>query len=393
MLGQIAALLHLLRYPRRSLSLAQKNMELRSRLTATESELAKVRVLERSSEDPRVINYRERQALILIPRLLSLLGENETFVIVDAGAREAERDQRWRHFPPERMEFVGFEPDKEEAARLNAAAKSAGLKNHFVAAGLWGASGTIEFEHNNIGGGSSFLAQNRKLTDRWKFENPNEARLARDIFFPINRESMSVVSLADWAKGANVGNVDFLKLNVQGGEAEILNGAGPLLDRVLGILVEVAFVESYSGRPMFVDVDALLRQRGFCFFDLLAHHYVGRAESPIAAQHLTVANGKLGQLVSSWGQLIEGHALYFRDPIMRGDGFDFERAIKLAALTEAFGQVEFAFELLHWLSKQENLVAGERLESLRQLLESATEEYQALLRSDIQAARGTHSGL
>jgi FkbM family methyltransferase len=171
--------------------------------------------------------------LILVPRLLSLLGENETFVIVDAGAREAERDQRWRPFPPERMEFVGFEPDKEEAARLNSAAESAGLKNHFVAAGLWGASGAIEFEHNNIGGGSSFLAQNRKLTDRWKFENPNEARLAREIFFPIKRESMTVVSLADWAKDANVRNVDFLKLNVQGSEAEILNGAGPLLDGIL----------------------------------------------------------------------------------------------------------------------------------------------------------------
>ncbi len=136
---------------------------------------------------------------------------------------------------------------------------------------------------------------------------------------------------------------------------------------------------------MFVDIDTLLRERGFCFFDLLAHHYVGRAESPITAQHLTVANGKLGQLVSSWGQLIEGHALYFRDPITRGDGFDFERTIKLAALTEAFGQVEFAFEVLHWLSKRENMVAGERLESLRQLLDSVTTQYQSLLRPDLRS--------
>jgi hypothetical protein len=47
---------------------------------------------------------------------------------------------------------------------------------------LWSATGAKEFEHNSLGGRSWFLPQNKKVTDRWKFENPIEARNARDIF-------------------------------------------------------------------------------------------------------------------------------------------------------------------------------------------------------------------
>ena len=131
---------------------------------------------------------------------------------------------------------------------------------------------------------------------------------------------------------------------------------------------------------MFVDIDVMLRKHGFSFFDLLAHHYVGRSESPIVAQHLTVSEGKLGQLVSSWGQLIEGHALYLRDPIADGGPLEFERTIKLAALAEAFGQVEFAFELLAWLGKRTDVAASARATELRALEASAASEYAGLQR-------------
>lgn len=386
----VRALRRPLRSAARVLNLSKietENATLRSQLSATGQELAQARTqidqLRHGAafqETQQQIEYRERRKLFLIPRLLELLGKEERFVIVDAGAREVERDPRWRPFPPERLEFVGFEPDKDEATRLNLLAEKEGLKRHFVAAGLWGTSGTLDFEHNNIGGGSSFLPQNRQVTDRWKFENPHETSLARDIFFPIRREPMTVVNLMDWAKTSGIDHVDFLKLNVQGGEKEILLGAGSLLDGILGILVEVAFVESYRERPMFVDIDVLLRERGFVFFDLLAHHYIGRAASPIAAQHLTIASGKLSRLVSEWGQLIEGHAIYFRDPIGGGTQLDFVRAVKLAALAEAYGQIEYAFELLGWLAAREDAVDDGRSKILRRAFQDAAEEYQDLLR-------------
>jgi len=375
MAGRVVDFFRFFRGHRDYASLVCENAALKAQLAAVGAELQYARRLANASLSAQAADYAERRSLILVPRLVNLLGDNDKFLIVDAGAREVDRDPRWRPFPPERMSFIGFEPDKEEAARLNAEATAAGLSRHFVAAGLWSASGVQDFEHNNIGGGSSFLPQNRNVTDRWKFENPGEARNSRDIFFPVRTERMEVVSLAEWAAGTQVGKIDFLKLNVQGAEKEILIGAGALLDDILGILVEVSFVESYCDRPMFVDIDVMLRARGFSFFDLLAHHYVGRSESPIIAQHLTVSELKLGQLVSTGGQLIEGHALYLRDPIAGRAPLEFERIVKLAALAEAFGQVEFAFEVLGWLGKWPDVAVRPAAEKLRALVASGAAEY------------------
>jgi len=369
-----------------------ENIKLKAQLENVGLELnaarEQLRVIERQrhgEESQACVRYLRREELILLPRLIELLPTNDRFLIVDGGAREVDRDIRWRPFPPRRLKFIGFEPDQTEASRLNATPGPGGLEWHFVPAGLWGSSGTILFEHNKAPGGSSFLPQNRILTDRWKFENPSEVSLAKDMFFPTGQEDMKVVSLSEWADEAKLESVDFLKLNVQGGEHEILAGAGGVLDDVLGVLIEVAFVESYQNRPFFADTDQLLRQRGFTFFDLLAHHYIGRSATSVAAQHLVVQQPGIGQLVSSWGQLIEGHALYFRDPIANDNSAKFppHRLIKLAALAEAFGQVEYAFELLEWLMLRPDVKDSPMATAIQRAISDGNSAYNELRRSGL----------
>lgn len=354
-------------------------------LQAARAELEGIERQKTAGKNSATAQYQRRKKLILLPRLVDLLPANDRFLIVDGGAREVDRDLRWHPFPPRRLKFVGFEPDQAEAARLNATPGPGGLEWHFVPAGLWGSSGTIPFEHNKAPGGSSFLPQNRAVTDRWKFENPSEVSLAKDMFFPTGQEDMKVVSLAEWAGEAKLESVDFLKLNVQGGEHEILNGAGSVLDDVLGVLIEVAFVESYKKRPFFADTDQLLRGRGFTFFDLLAHHYIGRSATPVTAQHLEVQQPGIGQLVSSWGQLIEGHALYFRDPIAddRAAKFAPHRLIKLAVLAEAFGQVEYAFELLEWLMLRSDVKDTPMATAIRRAIDGGSAAYNKMRRGDL----------
>jgi FkbM family methyltransferase len=344
----------------------------------------RLEVLERrelAEQDPAISKYRDRQSLILLPRLIALLEDNDRFLIVDGGAREVDRDPRWQRFPPQRLKLIGFEPDASEAQRLNSTPGLGGLEWQFIPAGLWSFSGRIRFEHNKASGGSSFLTQNRALTDRWKFENQTDTALARDIFFPTSHEDMPVVSLADWAKDEKINSIDFLKLNVQGGELETLRGAGDLLDGVLGMLVETSFVESYKDRAMFSDVHHFLAGKHFVFFDLLAHHYVGRSAAPVAAQHLVVTEPKLGQLVSQWGQLVEGHALFLRDPIADHalQRLGVSRVVKLAAFAEAFGQIEFAFELLNWLADRDDIAGSPLATALRDLTAASARDYQGLL--------------
>jgi FkbM family methyltransferase len=333
------------------------------------------------TEDSLQMRYSRRLGLPLIDKILPLLDDTEGFVILDGGAREAHADHRWQVIDQRRLTIHGFEPDEAECARLNTDSRTTGLNHHYYPIGLWSEEGVLPFETNKTSGGSSFLHQNVGLTNRWKFENPHVATLSKDIFFPLGRADIPVTSLWKWAESNGIKRLDFIKLNIQGGELEVLRGAGPILDEALGLLVEVAFVESYINRPMFSDIDPFLREHGFAFFDLLAHHYVGRSESSVTAQHLSRLAPGLGQLVSSWGQLIEGHALYLRDPIdlvqraADSEVMSLEKYLKLICIAEVYGQIEYALELLNWLScRLRNEGPGDlagRLEQIRN--ESATE--------------------
>lgn len=57
--------------------------------------------------------------------------------------------------------------------------------------------------------------------------------------------------------------VDFLKIDVQGGEMMVLEGAWARLESALVVDVEVEFMPSYKNQPLFADIDILLRTRGF----------------------------------------------------------------------------------------------------------------------------------
>lgn len=57
--------------------------------------------------------------------------------------------------------------------------------------------------------------------------------------------------------------VDLLKIDVQGGEMMVLEGAWGRLESALVVDVEVEFMPLYKNQPLFADIDILLRTRGF----------------------------------------------------------------------------------------------------------------------------------
>ena len=106
---------------------------------------------------------------------------------------------------------------------------------------------------------------------------------------------------------------------------------------------------------------------------------MGRARSPITARH---APG----LYPLWGQLIEGHGIYFKDPIdlqMRGlptDHFTLAKLLKLVGFAEMFGQNEYAFELLEWLvARQHRLSDTAGVELVNSILASAESRYRSIM--------------
>jgi FkbM family methyltransferase len=82
--------------------------------------------------------------------------------------------------------------------------------------------------------------------------------------------------------------VDFLKIDVQGAARLVLANAPRILSKTLVCHVEVEFAPVYEGEPLFADVDACLREAGFCFVDfynLGRQRYVSFENSPRRAFH------------------------------------------------------------------------------------------------------------
>jgi len=61
---------------------------------------------------------------------------------------------------------------------------------------------------------------------------------------------------------------DIIKLDLQGHDIEALEGAGETLEHARVILCEVEFIPHFDGQPLFGEVDAFMRGKGFRLFNL-----------------------------------------------------------------------------------------------------------------------------
>lgn len=291
------------------------------------------------------------------------------FVLIDAGARDAFSDPRWKAIGPDRAVIHGFEADEEECIRLNAEAAERGLGFRYHPQALW----------SHVGKAVLYLLRNRSASSLFP-PRPATAHRWRYHYDDFMRDSMTVdtecvvdtTTLDHLRRNGEIPSFDFLKMNVQGGELEILRGAEASLDSVVGMQIELSFVGTYEGAPLFSDIDAYLRERGFVFFDSLAPNFVRRAASPL----------RLGQDYSiAWrwptGQMFEGHFLYLKDPLMPGAApMSAEATLKLAAFAEMWGQVEFAFELLvHLAEREEEEGRHEDARETRRIMDQAIATY------------------
>jgi hypothetical protein len=137
----------------------------------------------------------------------------------------------------------------------------------------------------------SLYEPNSRLLE--KFQNLAE------LVTPIATHAVNTTRLDDIAE---IGDIDFIKIDVQGSELSVFQNASRALSSTLLIQTEVEFVELYKGQPMFSDVDAFLRANGFQFHTL--NGFSGRAFKPL------IANGDVN---SVFRQALWSDALYVRD--------------------------------------------------------------------------------
>ena len=129
-------------------------------------------------------------------------------------------------------------------------------------------------------------------------------------------------------------DVDLLKVDVQGGEMMVFEGAPQRLKSALIVDVEVEFMPLYKNQPLFGEIDFFLRGRGFTLHQLIPYSL---AFKPTVAK---------GEAVATSRQTAWADAVYVRN----APGFDrLEPAalLKLAAmLHENYGSCDLAARAL-----------------------------------------------
>jgi FkbM family methyltransferase len=227
------------------------------------------------------------------------------------------------------VDLVGFEPDAEECARLNAAPRTAGFRSvrHLpVALGREHGARTLHLCRSR--GASSLYAPRRAFLDRF----PDASRFDVVETRTVETEPLDALRRAD--ASALPAYVGFVKVDTQGSELAILTGARDLLREVAAVEVEVEFAGLYESQPVFRDVDRFLAESGFSLFKLRRMHWVRRG-GEVPAHRAS-------------GQLVFGDALYLRDPLPGGAApaaADARQAETLILLASLFDCHDFALEL------------------------------------------------
>lgn len=98
-------------------------------------------------------------------------------------------------------------------------------------------------------------------------------------------------------------NFDLMKIDIQGGELAVFQGAERLMQSCMAVIVEQRFFPIYQGEPMIGGLDVELRRQGFFIHKILSTHSVFVPNS----------RGKRLNRPQLRDQLVDGDIVYLRD--------------------------------------------------------------------------------
>ena len=221
-----------------------------------------------------------------------------------------------------------YEAAKDDNERILRRGGELGTKETILVNACVGRSKeTVLFNLNQDPYTSSFLPLNPKFANFYADQN-NADYVLGEAALALKQESMTTASLDELGQSLALPQCDFLSLDTQGSELDILKGAEITLNNCVGLQLEVSFAELYEGQPLFSDIDAFLRSKGFVFI-----RFEGFQE------YAPLVTG-----VESRGEKMQvsADAIYFRS----SDLLTIEQYYPLIFTALCFGQTEFALDAL-----------------------------------------------
>lgn len=152
--------------------------------------------------------------------------------------------------------LYSFEPVPELFNQLeNKAKRTTNIKCFQLA--LSNKDGFTEFILSEHIGAPGLVSQSSSLLA------PKE-HLTYDHSVTFNKKiQVNAVTLDTWARENNITKVDFLWLDLQGIELDVMKSSPFVMSGVKVVYIEVEFVEAYAKQALFGDVDNWLKAQGF----------------------------------------------------------------------------------------------------------------------------------
>ena len=215
---------------------------------------------------------------------------------------------------------ISFEPDARACEQINTLTTgfAANICAYPYALGEKKGSQTLYVTQEGMC--SSLYKPNEALIRH--YEGLEVSRLKEEI--PID-----VITLDEFMQVENIGDLDFIKIDVQGGELDVFKGSEKALQNVIGICTEIEWSELYENQPMFADVDSYLKSHGFQL-----HHFLGAGSLPMKG-------GKLPGIY----QYLWSDAIYF-PTLKRINTLPSNKLIKLAAMAMMYSAYDLAAHTL-----------------------------------------------
>ncbi|MDO8788891.1 MAG: FkbM family methyltransferase [Sulfuritalea sp.] len=196
----------------------------------------------------------DRKNSVDIHRLL----DGEAIRMIDVGASGGILP-RWNPYQAD-IAFVGLEPDSRSFRQLQVSEDAKQFNSYkLIPWGAWNTEGKINISFTRKPMCSSHFQPNTAFLSRFQNAERFEVVGSGEV------ECQTLDSLQpDLGDG-----VDFIKLDLEGGELAVLQGAKSVLCTCLGLHVEVCFQHLRVGQPLFGDITAFLVNQGMEFVDFV----------------------------------------------------------------------------------------------------------------------------
>jgi len=169
-------------------------------------------------------------------------------------------DARWEALRPDLIRVMSFEPDARSFCDLRG-----GAHDVVVTIGL----------SSSAGRQTLYLTQGPFASSLYP---PNEAVLRDFAVMPwyeaAGEAKVEVDTLSAVLSRHPGWRPDFIKVDVEGAELDVLKGAGGAIDTALGVQVEVSIADRNTGAPLQPELDAWLRDKRLIPFQLMREHWV-----------------------------------------------------------------------------------------------------------------------